>query len=92
MQKSIENFELVQAVDSEFIDSLKNNSTKYLLIFDNSCEQICSSKAFVDLATAGRHRGQSTFYIKHKICHQSKLEETLSYKTVTLFSSSLPVT
>ena len=40
MQKEIENFEFVQGVKFEFIDSLKNNSTKYLLIFDNSCEEI----------------------------------------------------
>ena len=37
----------------EFIDSIKNNGTKYLLIFDDSCEEICNSKAFVDIATAG---------------------------------------
>ena len=28
---------------------------------------------FVDIATAGRHRGLSTTYIKHNIFHQSKL-------------------
>ena len=66
-QKEIENLEFVQGVNFEFIDSLKNNGTKYLLIFDNSCEEICNSKAFVDIATAGRHRGLSTIYIKHKL-------------------------
>ena len=34
-----------------------------LLIFDNSCEGICNSKAFVNIATAGRHRWFSTTYI-----------------------------
>ena len=43
-----------------------------MLIFDNSCEEICNSKAFVDIATAGRHRGLSTIYIKHNLFHQSK--------------------
>ena len=57
----------------EFIGSLKNNGTKYLLIFDDSCEEICNSKAFVDIATAVRHRGLSTIYIKHNLFHQSKL-------------------
>ena len=57
MQKEIENLEFVQGVNFQFIDSLKNNGTKYLLIFDNSCEDICNSKAFSDSATAGRHRG-----------------------------------
>ena len=56
-----------------FFDSLKNNGTKYLLIFEDSCEEICNSKAFVDIATAGRHRGLSTIYIKHNVFHQSKL-------------------
>ena len=57
MQKENENLEFVQGVNFEFIDSLKNNGTNYLLIFDNSCEEICNSKAFVDNATAGRHWG-----------------------------------
>ena len=73
MQKEIENLEFVQGVNFEFIDSLKNNGTKYLLLFDNSCEEICNSKAFVDIATAGRHRGLSTIFIKHNLFHQSKL-------------------
>ena len=38
MQKAIEILEFVQGVNVEFIDSLKNNGTKYLLIFDDSCE------------------------------------------------------
>ena len=73
MQKEIENLEFVQGVNFEFIDSLKNNGTKYLLIFDDSCEEIGNSKAFFDIATAGRHRGLNTIYIKHNLFHQSKL-------------------
>ena len=73
MQKEIENLEFLQCVNFEFIDSLENNSTKYLLIFDDSCEENCNSKAFVDIATTGRHRGLSTIYIKHNFFHQSKL-------------------
>ena len=64
MQKEIENLEFVQGVNFEFIDSLKNNGINYLLIFDDSCEEICNSKAFVDIATAGRHGGLSKIYIK----------------------------
>ena len=67
MQKEIENLEFVRGVNFEVIDSLKNTSTKYLLIFDESCEEIYNSKAFVDIATAGRHQGLSTVYIKHNI-------------------------
>ena len=73
MHKKIENLEFFQGVHFEFIDSLKNNGTKYLLIIDNSCEKICYSTAFVDIATAGRHRGLSTIYIKHNLFYQSKL-------------------
>ena len=40
MQKEIGNLEFVQEVNFEFIDSLKNNGTKYLLILDGSCEKI----------------------------------------------------
>ena len=73
MQKEIENSEFVRGVNFEFIDSIKNNGTKYLLFFDDSCEEICNSTAFLDIATAGRHRGPSTIYIKHNLFHQSKL-------------------
>ena len=89
MQKEIENLEFVQGVDFEFIDSLKNNGTKYLLIFDDSCEEICNSKAFVDVATAGRYRGLSTIYIKHNLFHQSKLgrDGELQNTQIVLFKS-----
>ena len=73
MQKEIENLEFVQGVNLETIDSLKNNGTKYLLIFKVSSEGISNSKAFVDIATVGRHRELSTIYIKHNLFHQSEL-------------------
>ena len=53
MQKEIENLEFVQGVNFEFNDSLKINGTKHLLLFDDSWEETCNSKAFVDIATAG---------------------------------------
>ena len=89
MQKEIENLEFVQRVSFEFIDSLKNNGTKYLLIFDDSCEEICNSKALVDIATAGRHRGLSTIYIKHNLFHQSKLGRDVELQNthIVLFKS-----
>ena len=89
MQKEIENLEFVHGVNFEFIDSLKNNGTKYLLIFDNSCEEICKSKAFVDIATAVRHRGLSTIYIKHNLFHQSKLGRDVELQNphIVLFKS-----
>ena len=89
MQKEIENLEFVQGVNFEFIDALKNNGTKYLLIFEDSCEEICNSKAFVGIATAGRHWGLSTTYIKHNLFHQSKLGRDIELQNthIVLFKS-----
>ena len=60
-----------------------------MLIFDDSCEEICFSKAFVDIATAGRHRGLSTIYTKHNIFHQSKLGRDVELQNthIVLFKS-----
>ena len=87
--KKIENLQFVRGVKFEFIDSLKNNGTKYLLIFDDSCEDICNSKAFVDIATAWRHWGLSTIYIKHNLFHQSKLARDVELQNthIVLFKS-----
>ena len=71
--KKIDNLEFVQGVHFEFINSLKINGTKYMLIFDDCCAEFCNSKEFVDIATAGRHRGFSTINIKHNLFDQSKL-------------------
>ena len=89
MQKEIQNLELVQGVNFEFIDSLKNNGTKCLLFFDESCEEICNSKAFVDITSPGRHRGLSTIYIKHNLFHQSKLGRDVELQNthIVLFKS-----
>ena len=88
MQKEIGNLEFVQGVNFEFIDSLKNG-TKYLLMFDESCEKICNSKAFVDIATAGRHRGLRTIYIEHSLFHQSKIGRDVELQNthIVLFKS-----
>ena len=89
MQRKIESLEFVRGINFEFIDSLKNNGTKYLLTFDKSCDEICNSKAFVDLATAGRHRGPSTIYIKHNLFHRSKLGRDVELQNthIVLFKS-----
>ena len=97
MQKEIDNLGFVQGVKFEFIDSLVYNSAKCLLIFDNPCEQICYSKAFVDVATAERHRGLSTIYTKHNLFHQSKhgRDVELQDTHIVLFKSPrdmMPVT
>ena len=89
MLKEIENLEFVRAVNFEFIDSIKDNGTKYLLIFDNSCEGICNSEAFVDITTAGRHRGLTKIYIEHNVFHRSKQgrDVVLQNTHIVLFKS-----
>ena len=73
----------------ELIDSLKNNGTKYFFIFDDSCEEVSSSKEFVKIATAGRYRGLSTIYIKHNLFHKSTLGRDFELQTthIALFKS-----
>ena len=90
MQKEFENLEFVLRVNFEFIDSLKNNGTKYLLLFDDSCEEIYNSKAFVDIAVAGRHPGLSTIYIKHNLFHQSKLGRDVELQNTHIFLFNSP--
>ena len=80
MLKEIENIEFVQGVNFEFIDSLENNGTKYLLNFDDSCQEICNSREFQKIAVAGRHCGLSTIYIKHNLFHKSKLGRDIEVK------------
>ena len=59
MQKEIKNLEFVQGINFEFAKKTTVQSTSYLLILDDSCEEICNSKAFIDIATAGRYQGLS---------------------------------
>ena len=89
MQKEIENLEFMRGVNFEPIDPLKNNGKKYLLNFEDACEQICNSKAFVDIATAGKHRGRSAIYIKHNLFHQIKLGRDVELQNthIVLFMS-----
>ena len=61
-----------------------------MLIFDGSCEEICNSKAFVDIATAGRHRDLSTIYIKHKRFLQSKLRRDFELQNTQVVLSKSP--
>ena len=69
MQKEIDNLQFAQGVHFEFINSLKNNGTKYLLIFEDSCAELCNSKEFVNIATTGRHCQFSTKNLKHNLFH-----------------------
>ena len=92
MQEEIEILEFVQGVYFKLVDSLKNKGTNYLLIFDDSGEDICNSKAFVDIATAGRHRRLSNIYIELNLFYQSKLGQNVELQNrQTVHSISLRV-
>ena len=71
MQKQIENLGFVKVLKFDFIDSVKNNGRTVFLIFDDSCDEHCKSKPFVEFATAGRHHRLSIIFIKHNLFHQS---------------------
>ena len=88
-QRQRKNLKFIQGVVFELIENLPNNGTKYLLIFVDSCEEISNSKQFVKVATAGRHRGLNTIYIKHNLFHQSKLgrDVELQNTQIVLFRS-----
>ena len=79
----------IQGVDFDLIENLHNNGTKYLLIFEDSCEEISNCKQFVKIATAGRHRGLNTIYIKHNLIPHSKLgrDVALQKTHIVLFQS-----
>ena len=89
MQKKFKDLEFVQGVNFEFIDSLEDNGTKYLLLFDDNCGEIRKSKASVDIATGERHRGLSAINIKHNLFHQSKLGRDVELQNthIALFKS-----
>ena len=92
-QMQTKNLKFIQGVDFEVIENLPNNGTKYLLIFDDSCEEISNSKQFVKVATAGRLRGLNTIYIKHNLFHQSKLGRDIELQNthIVLFKSQRDV-
>ena len=80
MKKEIQDIHFVEGVNFELVQSLKNDGTKYLLIFDDSCSEVCSSDFFEKIATGGRHLGFSAIYIKHNLFNQSKKRgEILNY-------------
>ena len=53
MQKEIENLEFVRGVNFEFIDSLKNNGTKYWLVFDDPVKRFAIQRPLMTLPPLG---------------------------------------
>ena len=56
----------------EIDDPLKNNSTNFLLNFDDPDEKTRNWKASLDIPTARRHRSLSTIYNKYNLIHQNE--------------------
>ena len=71
MQREVRNIEFIGSLDFDFIENLPNDGTNYLLIFDDSCDEISRSKQFEKIAIAGRHRKLNCIYIKHNLFHKS---------------------
>ena len=84
MQKEIGNLEIVQCVNSDIIDSMKNNGTKYLLNLAIHSKRFAIWKNFVDITTTGRHRRLGVVYIKHNLYLQSKLGRDLELQNTQL--------
>ena len=74
----------------DFIKNLLNKGIKYLLIFDDSCEEYSNSNQFVKIATAGRHGGLNRIYIKHNLFHERKLGRDVDLQNthIVLFKSA----
>ena len=88
-QMQRKNLKFIQKEHFDLIEHLPNNGTKYLFIIDDSCEEVTNSNQFVKIATAGRHKGLNTIYIKHNLFHQSKLGRDVELQNtyIVLFKS-----
>ena len=84
MQKEIENLEFVREVNFEFIDSLKNNGTKYFKKFTIQ-RPLLTLPRLGDIGVWA----QSTLNTKHNLFHQSKLGRDVELQNthIVLFKS-----
>ena len=56
------NLNFIHRKNFELIENLPINGTKFLLIFDDSCEETSNYKVFVKISTAGRHGSKSNIH------------------------------
>ena len=61
--------EIVKFIKFNGFESL-GNLENFLLVFDDSCEDIYNDKEFVRLATVVRHRRIVLIYVKHNLFQQ----------------------
>ena len=80
---------LICSRNFDFMNRFENNCTKDLLIFENSCAEICNAKGFVDIVTAGRHHELSNTYVMHNLFHRNKLPKDVELQNthIVLFES-----
>ena len=62
----------------------------FLLVFDNSCEEIFNDKEFHKVETAGRHRSIRVIYVKHNLFQQSKCSRTIDLNTTHIIFFKSP--
>ena len=89
MQKEVGNIEFINSLDFQLIDNLPNDGTSYLLIFDDSCDELGRCKEFEKIATAGRHKKLSCIFVKHNLFHKSSIgrDAELQVTHIVLFKS-----
>ena len=59
-------------------------------MFDDSREEICNSKALVDIATGGENLELSNIYNKHNLFHQSTLGRDVELQNVHIVLFKFP--
>ena len=77
LNKFVENFEPVTGQST-------------LLLFDDSCEEVLESKAFENLATAGRHKKLHVIFIKHNLYQKGKYSVTIDKNTTHIILTQSP--
>ena len=85
VQKEIDNLEFVQGVNFEFIDSLENNGTKYLLTLAFLVRRLAIQKPFLILLLLADIVDRVLFTLSATCFIEANLGETLSSRTRTLF-------
>ena len=81
MQREVRNTEFIGSLDFEFSENLPNDGLNYLLIFDDSCDEISRSKQFEKIAIAWRHRKHNCIYVKQFVSWKCKWERHWVEKT-----------
>ena len=84
MQDKIEDIEFLPCLEFEMIKNLE----KYLLVFDDSGEEICQDKEFVKLAVSGRHKKVNCIFVKHNLFRRASGHAQLISTRLISFSSN----